>query len=97
MNEAERRREARAIAENRYGFRWNLAMYPIVNAGLVALWYFTGPFTGDAIFFWPIFPIIFWGLGVVAHYISAYRLRPGGDWITKETERVLQEKEGRNP
>ncbi len=30
------------IAEARYGFRWYLAIYIIVNLGLVAIWYYTG-------------------------------------------------------
>ena len=98
MNKSERRKkEARGIAENRYAFRWNLATYIIVNPGLIALWYFTGPYIGDDVFFWPILPIVFWGGWVVAHYILAYRRRPGGDWIARETERILKEEDGHNP
>ena len=55
-----RLRRARMIAEARYGFRWHLAIYIIVNLGLVAIWYYTG-----AGFPWPLFPILFWGLGVL--------------------------------
>src|SRR2546422_5611619 len=46
-----RLRRARMIAEARYGFRWHLAIYIIVNLGLVAIWYYTG-----AGFLWPLFP-----------------------------------------
>ena len=55
-----RLRKARMIAEARYGFRWHFAIYIIVNIGLVAIWYYTG-----AGFPWPLFPILFWGLGVL--------------------------------
>ncbi len=65
-----RLRRARMIAEARYGFRWHLAIYIIVNLGLVAIWYYTG-----AGFPWPLFPILFWGprrlgslLGRVPHH-----------------------------
>lgn len=103
MNEGERRKEAREIAEARLAFWRNLAAYIVVNPGLVALWYFlpvtTGPFAGgDSPFaggdtlFWPIFPIILWGVVVVGHFIWAYRRRPGRDWIARETERILKAK-----
>lgn len=82
----ERRFQARRIAEARYAFRWHLPAYVFVNAGLVAIWFFLG---GG--FPWPIFPIVFWGLGLGAHYVSAYRT-PGQDWIARETERVMQQK-----
>ncbi|MEE9593302.1 MAG: 2TM domain-containing protein [Thermoplasmata archaeon] len=96
MNADNRRREAREIAEARYAFRWNLLLYGVVNAGLVGLWYFTGPFTGASTFPWPLFPIVFWGIGVGAHYVAAYR-QPGGGWIARETEKILREEEGRGP
>ncbi len=31
-------RRARQIAEARFGFRWHLAIYIIVNLALVAIW-----------------------------------------------------------
>ncbi len=46
-----RLRRAQMIAEARYGFRWHLAIYIIVNLGLVAIWYYAG-----AGFPWPLFP-----------------------------------------
>ncbi|MDX1534876.1 MAG: 2TM domain-containing protein [Thermoplasmata archaeon] len=95
MNEERRRAEARELAEARYAFRWNLVLYLIVNPALVGLWYFTGPYLGNPVFPWPVFPIVFWGLGVAAHYWGAYR--SGGDWITRETERILRDEDGRNP
>ena|SRR5881296_369872 len=82
-----RLRRARMIAEARYGFRWHLAIYIIVNLGLVAIWYYTG-----AGFPWPIFPILFWGLGVLGHYWGAYHTT-GGGWIERETQKILQEDE----
>ncbi len=56
-----------------------------MNAGLVAIWYFT-----DRGFFWPAFPMFFWGIGVLAHYLGAYR-EVSQDWVERETEKILRE------
>lgn len=85
MNEDERIQRARELAASRYAFRWHLPIYVIVNGGLVAVWWFTDP-----TFFWPAFPMFFWGIGLVAHYLSAYRT-VGRRWIEREMERILQE------
>jgi 2TM domain len=88
-DESERAR-AREIAMARYGFRWHLPIYLIVNAGLILIWFYAG---GG--FFWPVFPLAFWGLGVLGHYIGAYRTRLGEAWIARETEKVLRERAGK--
>ena len=88
--EDDRQRRARNIAEARYAFRWHLPIYLIVNTGLVAIWYFSG----DG-FPWPLFPIVFWGLGVAGHYVGAYHVRLGEDWIERETRKILSEEPGR--
>jgi fatty acid desaturase len=85
MADDERTRRARQTAEARYGFLWHLPIYLIVNAGLVLLWLFSG--RG---FPWPLFPIIFWGMGLGAHYVAAYRM-PGDSWIERETQKILGE------
>ncbi len=85
--DVERNKEtARKIAENRYGFRWHVIIYIIVNTVLFGIWYLTG--TID--FLWPLIPAVFWALGFIAHYMSAYRNISGG-WIEKETEKILQD------
>lgn len=88
MDEDDRRRRARELAQARYGFRWHLPIYVLVNVGFVVLWWYTG--MG---FFWPIFPILFWGFAVLAHYLGAYRTM-GHEWIEQETEKILREQEG---
>lgn len=64
------------------GFWTHLAVYLAVNAFLVTIWFFTG--TG---FFWPIFPIAGWGIGVVANAWDAFGREP----ITEE--RIQREME----
>ncbi len=87
--EDERGSRAREIAEARYGFRWHLVIYVVVNLGLVLIWYFAG----DG-FPWPVFPLVFWGIGLASHYVGAYRT-PGKAWIDRETERILSEQGGK--
>ena len=42
--------------------------YVLVNAFLVIVWWLTTP--GG--FFWPMFPIVFWGIGVVMNAWDVY-------------------------
>ena len=58
-------------------FRQHLLTYLTVNAFLVAVWAVSG-----AGFFWPVFPIVGWGLfGIVPH---AWRVYGSRDEITEE-------------
>ena len=82
-------RRARQIAEARYGFLWHLPIYLTVNAALVVIWFFSGQG-----FPWPLFSMIFWGMGLVAHYFAAYRT-PGVGWIERETQKILAEQSTR--
>jgi len=54
-------------AKKRVGFKWNLTCYLIVNAFLVAVWYF-----GDQGYFWPVWCMLGWGIGVIIQYFKAY-------------------------
>ena len=48
-------------------FKIHLLIYLTVNAFLVIVWAMTG-----SPFFWPIFPIAGWGIGVMANAWDAY-------------------------
>lgn len=57
----------------KHDFRIHLAIYLAVNVLLVAIWLLTG--WGQPLpqgFFWPIFVIVGWGIGVVAHWYTVY-------------------------
>lgn len=56
-------------------FRTHLLMYLLVNGVLVVIWAVTG-----AAMFWPIFPILGWGIGLAAHGWDAF----GPDRITED-------------
>ena len=61
---------ARAIQrlKKKHDFRAHVLVYSLVNAFLVVIWAVTG-----ADFFWPIFPIVGWGIGVVMNAWDVYR------------------------
>jgi hypothetical protein len=53
----------------RRDFYGHLVVYAVVNAVLVAIWAVTTPHG----FFWPIFPMLGWGVGVVLNAWDVYR------------------------
>ena len=65
-------------------FRTHVVIYVAVNAFLVVIWAVTG--SG---YFWPIFPILGWGIGLVANAWDVYGRRPiTEDEIRREAERL---------
>ncbi len=71
-------------------FKSHLATYLGVNIFLVFIWAISGA-TDE--FFWPIFPIVGWGLfGVLPHWWSVYR----GDGITEDKIRREMDRIGGN-
>jgi hypothetical protein len=100
---------ARRIAGARYGFRWHLPIYVIFNTGFVVLWLLQLDGAHRGIFAqqpwddfpWPLFPIVFWGIGLVSHYVGAYRTSTGGrggnGWIERETQKILAEENRQSP
>ena len=65
-------------------FRVHLLIYVLVNGMLVLIWAMTG-----ADFFWPIFPIAGWGIGLVAHAMDVYwRHEPTAVEIASEMDRL---------
>lgn len=48
-------------------FKTHLLIYVLVNAFLVTVWAMTG-----AGIFWPVFPMVGWGIGVVANAWDVY-------------------------
>jgi len=57
-------------------FRGHLLVYILVNTFVVVIWLLTDP-SG---FFWPVFPIVGWGIGVIMNAWDVY----GRQEITEE-------------
>ncbi|HMJ72083.1 MAG TPA: 2TM domain-containing protein [Solirubrobacterales bacterium] len=82
--EQELREKAVSRLKKKRDFRAHIFIYVAVNAMLVVIWAVTG--SG---FFWPIFPILGWGVGVAANAWGVYGRKPiSEDEIRRETERL---------
>ena len=57
------------VAKKRAAFKSGLATYLLVNLFLIGVWYYSN---GQHSYFWPIWPILGWGLGVAIQYFEAY-------------------------
>lgn len=64
--------EAIARWAKRHAFTQHVAVYLLTNGFLLLIWWLAG----DGGFFWPIFPIGAWGIGLVMHAWDAFV--PGG-------------------
>jgi hypothetical protein len=62
----------------------HLIAFVTINLVLVAIWYVTNP---DALF-WPIFPILGWGIGVVLHIWDVYAPGPTEARVEREMRRL---------
>ena len=68
--------------KKKHDFHGHLLVYGMVNTFIVAIWAVTG--SG---FFWPIFPMVGWGIGVVMNAWDVYRSEePDEDHIRREME-----------
>jgi hypothetical protein len=76
------------IAKKRSTFKVSVGVYLIINAFLVGLWYYT---TGTHAYFWPAWPMLGWGLGIVFQYFDAY-LSTGIFSEEKEFEKLKRKK-----
>jgi hypothetical protein len=82
--EQDLREQAIERLKKKRDFRTHVFMYVVVNAMLVGIWAIVG---GG--FFWPIFPILGWGIGVAANAWEVYGRRPiSEEEIQREAERL---------
>jgi hypothetical protein len=81
-NNDEPRRAAIERLKNRRAFGQHVVTYVVVNAFLIAIWAATG---GG--YFWPVWVLGFWGIGLVLHAWTAFMQKP----ITEQDiEREIQ-------
>jgi hypothetical protein len=78
------RAQAIATLKKKADFRVHLLVYALVNGMVVAIWVMTG--SG---FFWPIFPIAAWGVGLVMHAWDVFMTRPPTEIeVAREMDRL---------
>jgi hypothetical protein len=86
QSEQELRDQAVARLKKKRDFRGHVFIYVAVNAFLVVIWAIT---SGGDDFFWPIFPILGWGIGVAANAWDVYGRKPiSEDEIRREAEKL---------
>ena len=78
------------IAKKRYGFKWNLASYIIVNSFLWILYFMTLEPGERDMLPWPIWPTFGWGIGLAFNYVSAYAIVKSRG-IEKEYQKLVNE------
>lgn len=81
---SDRRAAALERLKAKRDFRTHLVVYLVVNAALVVIWAATG-----AGYFWPIWPIVGWGIGLLLNAWVVYMQKP-------ITEDDIQAEMGRN-
>ena len=69
--------------KDRRDFVTHLITYVTVNAFIVAIWAVVG---GG--FFWPMFPLFGWGIGIALHAWEVYGPMPDEASVAKEMDRL---------
>lgn len=64
----ERAAQREQVERRRIGFRIHLFVYLAVQVLLIATWWFTSD--GGRVLPWFVFPLLGWGIGLVAHYMA---------------------------
>jgi 2TM domain-containing protein len=72
-DEQKLRERAEQRVKARRDFKTHVVMYVLVNAMLVVIWAVT---SDDGDLFWPIFPILGWGIGLAANAWDVYGRKP---------------------
>lgn len=84
MDDAQRRKIALSRIREKRAFRDHAAAYVVVNALLVAIWALSG-----AGYFWPVWTIAGWGIGLAMHAWHTFGQRPiTEDQIQAEMRRL---------
>lgn len=66
-------------------FLGHLIAYVMVNLMINVVWWITGPES----YYWPAFPLLFWGIGIVMHAWDVYSpAMPTESQIEKEIRRI---------
>ena len=93
----ELRRKAKLRAMAKLGFYIHFSVYVGVNVLLFFVWWFTRGDTAipNASFPWFIFPVVGWGIGLVAHGLSVFGHTAGYlDRMTEQEYKKLKAEQG---
>lgn len=79
---------ARKRVQARMSFVVHFAMYAVANVGMFAIWFLSG--RGYPWFLWPLMG---WGIGVVAHFIGIF-IGPGSSAERRAIDREVRRLRG---
>jgi hypothetical protein len=83
------------IARKRAGFKQNLYSYVVVNLVLWVIWWLTqGRHGRGSDLPWPVWVMVFWGIGLLFNYLEAYKQGDKQSMAEEEYEKLMREKEG---
>ena len=82
-HDTELRSQAIDRLKKRAEFWTHLTAFLLINALIVTVWFFT-----DSGFFWPIFPLAGWGIGLFFHAMDVFRRPLTEERIRHEMERL---------
>jgi hypothetical protein len=89
MSEEEIYQKARKRVEEKKSFFIHLAVYIVINAMLIFIWFFTTGGEGHPWFVWALGG---WGIGVIFHGLSVFLFSKDTGWerseVEKEAERI---------
>lgn len=80
------------MARARASFKSHLVTYLLVNLLLWAVWFLSGARTYGFLP-WPVWPTLFWGLGVAAQGLRTYGFASEYSWSEREYQRLLRQRE----
>ena len=83
MQDTERREAAITRLKEKRDFWTHLFVYLAVNILLVVVWVVTA----DGGYFWPVWPIAGWGIGMTVHAFETFRRPISENAIRREMER----------
>ena len=84
MSEEAIRKIATDRVRAKKGFYSHLTIYIVINLMLVAIWFFTG-----AGYFWPMWVMLGWGIGLVINGVAVFSRRDTG-WENREIEKEVE-------
>lgn len=86
QDDGDLRQRALKQLKKKRDFAAHLFSYVVINAFVIAIWFLTS----DGGFFWPVFVIGGWGIGVLFNAWDVYYGGPTEDDITKEMNRLAR-------
>jgi len=83
MDEQERREAAVKRLKAKREFWQHVVIYVLVNSLLVVIW----AVTNEGTYFWPMWPLLGWGIGLAMHAWDTFRRPISEEAIRKEMDK----------